>query len=276
VDRSPALEGLDQLPPLLFGDAFHAEIQAHGVEQGDIRAHRVGAVDDAADIRRDAVQRNRLRLGQHLHQFDPASRHAREEQFGGIDGLAGAAVLHWPVHNEVMVAGAAQNAPESVRGSCLRRILAHVCIDHNSTSHLTLTYPSGTAVPFPEESGDCSLWMSGSGGGLFDERRDSNPSLGAFVFSPAVSLADPVFRLELSNSGVEVLRTMVEREMQELLWRYPERFLNEPLKQFAWETSSNVGRADLVFEDRHGRLLIIEVKRGKLLRGAIDQLLDYF
>jgi RecB family endonuclease NucS len=54
---------------------------------------------------------------------------------------------------------------------------------------------------------------------------------------------------------------MVEREMQELLWRYPERFLNEPLKQFAWETSSSVGRADLVFEDRHGRLLIIEVKR---------------
>lgn len=69
---------------------------------------------------------------------------------------------------------------------------------------------------------------------------------------------------------------MVEREMQELLWRYPERFLNEPLKQFAWETASDVGRADLVFEDRHGRLLIIEVKRGKLPRGAIDQLLDYF
>src|SRR6266705_2489785 len=69
---------------------------------------------------------------------------------------------------------------------------------------------------------------------------------------------------------------MLEREMQELLWRYPERFLSEPLKQFAWETSSSVGRADLVFEDRHGRLLIIEVKRGKLPRGPVDQLLDYF
>jgi hypothetical protein len=43
---------------------------------------------------------------------------------------------------------------------------------------------------------------------------------------------------------------MIEREMQELLWRYPERLLNEPLQQFAWETSSDVGRADLVFEDR--------------------------
>jgi hypothetical protein len=49
---------------------------------------------------------------------------------------------------------------------------------------------------------------------------------------------------------------MVEREMQELLWRYPQRLLNEPLKQFAWETSSSVGRADLVFEDRERRLLI--------------------
>ena len=37
-----------------------------------------------------------------------------------------------------------------------------------------------------------------------------------------------------------------------------------------------VGRTDLVFEDRHGRLLIVEVKRGKLPRGAIDQILDYF
>lgn len=69
---------------------------------------------------------------------------------------------------------------------------------------------------------------------------------------------------------------MNEREMQELLWRYPDRFLNEPLRQFEREASSDVGRADLVFEDRHGRLLVIEVKRGKLPRGAIDQLLDYF
>ena len=69
---------------------------------------------------------------------------------------------------------------------------------------------------------------------------------------------------------------MIERDMQELLWRYPDRFLNEQLKQFAWETASEVGRADLVFEDRHGRLLVVEVKRGRLPRGAIDQLLDYF
>jgi RecB family endonuclease NucS len=48
------------------------------------------------------------------------------------------------------------------------------------------------------------------------------------------------------------------------------------LQQFAWEASSSVGRADLVFEDRLGRLLIIEVKLGKLKRDAIGQLYDYF
>lgn len=64
--------------------------------------------------------------------------------------------------------------------------------------------------------------------------------------------------------------------MQELIWEHAERFFNEPLKRIAWEASSGVGRADLVFEDRHGRLLIIEVKKGKLPRGAIDQLHDYF
>ena len=40
---------------------------------------------------------------------------------------------------------------------------------------------------------------------------------------------------------------MLEREMQELLWRYPDELLGERLKQFEWEMSSGVGRADLVF-----------------------------
>jgi len=69
---------------------------------------------------------------------------------------------------------------------------------------------------------------------------------------------------------------MLEREMQDLIWQHPERFFHEPLTQFAWELSSEVGRADLVFEDQYGRLLIIEIKRGKLLRGAMGQLQDYF
>jgi hypothetical protein len=46
---------------------------------------------------------------------------------------------------------------------------------------------------------------------------------------------------------------MIEKEMQDLLWQYPEKFLNETLKQFQRQPSSPVGRADLIFEDRIGR-----------------------
>jgi len=69
---------------------------------------------------------------------------------------------------------------------------------------------------------------------------------------------------------------MTEREMEDLLWEYPDRFLNEPLKQFRRQPSSPVGRPDLVFEDGIGGLLIVEVKRGQLPRGAVPQLVDYF
>lgn len=69
---------------------------------------------------------------------------------------------------------------------------------------------------------------------------------------------------------------MTEREMEDLLWKYPEKFLNETLTQFRRQQSSQVGRIDLVFEDRLGRLLIIEMKKGKLQRGAIEQLHDYY
>lgn len=69
---------------------------------------------------------------------------------------------------------------------------------------------------------------------------------------------------------------MTEREMEDRLWNHPEKFLNESLKQFLRQPRSQVGRADLVFVDRRDRLLIIELKKGKLGRGAIDQLHDYF
>ena len=46
---------------------------------------------------------------------------------------------------------------------------------------------------------------------------------------------------------------MTEREMEDLLWEHPEKFLNEPLKQFQRQPASSVGRADLIFLDRIGR-----------------------
>jgi hypothetical protein len=64
--------------------------------------------------------------------------------------------------------------------------------------------------------------------------------------------------------------------MEDLLWNYPDKFFNETLAQFQRQPTSEVGRADIVFKDRLNRLLVVELKKGKLQRGAIDQLLDYF
>ncbi len=69
---------------------------------------------------------------------------------------------------------------------------------------------------------------------------------------------------------------MTEREMEDLLWNHPEKLLGEQLTRFERQPSSAVGRADLVFTDRIERFLVVEVKRGKLLRGAVEQLHDYY
>jgi Endonuclease NucS len=69
---------------------------------------------------------------------------------------------------------------------------------------------------------------------------------------------------------------VTEREMEDLLWEHPEKFLNEPLRKFQRQPASAVGRADVIFEDRIGRLLVIELKRDTLERGAIMQLVDYY
>ena len=69
---------------------------------------------------------------------------------------------------------------------------------------------------------------------------------------------------------------MTEREMEDLLWEHPEKFFDERLEQFRRQASSNIGRADLVFKDKLGRLLVVELKRDTLERGAVGQVVDYY
>jgi len=69
---------------------------------------------------------------------------------------------------------------------------------------------------------------------------------------------------------------MIEREMEDLLWDHPEKFLGEELTRFERQSGSGVGRSDLIFIDRIGRYLVVEVKHGKLHRGAVEQLHDYY
>ena len=69
---------------------------------------------------------------------------------------------------------------------------------------------------------------------------------------------------------------MTEREMEHLLWNYPERFLGEPLKQFRRQPSTEVGRPDLIFETSVGQLLVVEIKKAAVQREIIGQLFDYY
>src|SRR5690242_21094383 len=67
--------------------------------------------------------------------------------------------------------------------------------------------------------------------------------------------------------------SMTEREMEDLLWAHSEKFFKEPLKSFKRQAASRVvGRADLMFKDADNRILIVELKKGFLNRGAIAQL----
>lgn len=69
---------------------------------------------------------------------------------------------------------------------------------------------------------------------------------------------------------------MTEREMEDLIWAYPEKFFHEPLKQLSRQQRSSIGRSDIIFVDRLGRILVVELKKGKLGREAIGQIVDYF
>jgi len=69
---------------------------------------------------------------------------------------------------------------------------------------------------------------------------------------------------------------MTEKEMEDLLWKWPERLLNEPLKQFGRQFRTEIARPDLIFEDQFGGLVVIEVKKGTLERAVIGQILDEF
>lgn len=75
---------------------------------------------------------------------------------------------------------------------------------------------------------------------------------------------------------VEGQKSMTEKEMEDLLWDYCDEFFEQALVKFKRQPSSVVGRADLVFQTSTGGLLVVEIKRGRLPRQAVDQLLDYF
>jgi hypothetical protein len=68
---------------------------------------------------------------------------------------------------------------------------------------------------------------------------------------------------------------MTEREMEDLLWKYPERLLGEALTKIDRQRETDGGRPDLIFETRVGQFLVVEIKKGTVQREVIGQVYDY-
>lgn len=70
---------------------------------------------------------------------------------------------------------------------------------------------------------------------------------------------------------------MLEKDLENLIARYPEEFFpGQGLKLVAQQYSVGGKRIDILFEDKHQRKVIVEVKRGVLSREASGQIAEYY
>lgn len=69
---------------------------------------------------------------------------------------------------------------------------------------------------------------------------------------------------------------MKEAQMRDLIASCPNEFFSEDLELVGTEVSLGGKRADVVFDDKFGRRLIVEVQKGTLSRGKSGQLAEYW
>jgi len=70
---------------------------------------------------------------------------------------------------------------------------------------------------------------------------------------------------------------MLEKDIENLIARYPEEFFpNSGFKLVGQQVKIGGCFADIVFEDRYNRTIIVEVKRGILSRDASGQIIEYY
>lgn len=70
---------------------------------------------------------------------------------------------------------------------------------------------------------------------------------------------------------------MLEKDIENLLANYPEEFFpGEGFKLINQQFTIEGKRIDILFEDKHGRQIIVEVKRGILSREASGQIAEYY
>lgn len=70
---------------------------------------------------------------------------------------------------------------------------------------------------------------------------------------------------------------MLEKDLENLIARYPEEFFpGQGFRLVAQQYSVGGKRIDILFEDKHQRKIIVEVKRGVLSREASGQVAEYY
>lgn len=74
-----------------------------------------------------------------------------------------------------------------------------------------------------------------------------------------------------------ISKKLLEKDMEDLIIENPQKYLDEPnLKLISRQYSIGSYRFDLLFEDRHGAKLIVEIQRGTLDRNHTYKIFDYF
>ena len=70
---------------------------------------------------------------------------------------------------------------------------------------------------------------------------------------------------------------MLEKDIENLIAKYPKDFFpKEDFSLIRQQYNIKSRRIDILFEDKYGRLIVIEVKRGILSREAAGQIMEYY
>ena len=70
---------------------------------------------------------------------------------------------------------------------------------------------------------------------------------------------------------------MLEKDIENFIAAHPREFFpREEFKLVAQQHTINKIRLDILFEDKYGRFIITEVKRGILSREASGQVIEYY
>ncbi|MDD4274085.1 MAG: endonuclease NucS [Desulfobacter postgatei] len=90
-------------------------------------------------------------------------------------------------------------------------------------------------------------------------------------------IGGPIREVDKQHLAQRIRTKLLEKDMEDLIIENPHKYLDEPdLKLISRQYSIGNYRFDLLFEDRHGAKLIVEIQRGTLDRNHTYKIFDYF